>query len=200
MQGKVVPPWEQGCKGRSRSADACSSSKLSYSPGPGLYMQLRMSQSACTTAEEMKEDMESYLVPYTSATPNYNSIQVTILNSVDWVGFLTILLDDPVVLVHSMGLFNSRLCHTTPAHSWLSGLVREKVGSELPPMVMAPVAGLVPWLRIQEQLQPDSADLAPLKSATAWTIQVPAAPLTEDDQCRISTSFQKPGSPITWLP
>jgi hypothetical protein len=115
----------------------------------------------------MKEGKESYLVPYTSATLDYNTIQVTIVNLVDcWV-----------VLVYSLGLFSSGLGRLTPAHSSrIFGLVRGKVWSKLSPMVMAPMAGLVPWLRIQKQLESGSAYLMPLASGTARTIQVPAAP------------------------
>jgi hypothetical protein len=155
--------------------------RLPYAPDPGSYTQLWTSQSARTTAEEMKDDMESYLVPYTYATPDYAAVQVTILNSVDWMGFLTVLSDDQVVLVHSLGLFSSGLGRQTAAHNRIFGLIGEKVGNELPPMVMAPVAGLVPWLKVQEQLEPNDADLAQLESGRARTIPIPTAPLTEED-------------------
>jgi hypothetical protein len=160
--------------------------RLPYAPDPGSYTQLWTSQAACTTAEEMKDDMESYLVPYTDAAPDYNAIQVTILNSADWMGFLTVLSDDQVVLVHSLGLFSSGLGRQTAAHNRIFGLLGEKVGNELPPMVMAPMAGLVPWLRVQEQLEPDGANLAPLETGVNRTIPIPAAPLTENDDGRRS--------------
>jgi hypothetical protein len=47
--------------------------------------------------EEMKVVMGYYLVPYTSAAPDYNAVQVaTILSLVDWMGFLIVLLNYPL--------------------------------------------------------------------------------------------------------
>jgi hypothetical protein len=50
-----------------------------------------------TTAKEMKDNMEPYLEAYTSANPDYPAIQTNILNSSDWMGFLTILSGNQVV-------------------------------------------------------------------------------------------------------
>jgi hypothetical protein len=50
-----------------------------------------------TTAEDMKDDMESYLKAYTSINPDYPAIQTNILNSSDWMGFLTVLSGNQVV-------------------------------------------------------------------------------------------------------
>jgi hypothetical protein len=180
-QDDVAPP-ENEMRVDLAGAPELAPPRLPYAPGPGSYTQLWTSQSARMTAEEMKNDMDSYLVPYTDATLDYNAIQVTVLNLVDWIGFLTILLDDQVVLVHSLG-FSSGLGRQTAAHNRIFGLLGEKVGNKLPPMVMAPMTGLVPWLRVQEQLEPDDADLVHLESRIDKTIPIPipAAPLTEDN-------------------
>ena len=61
--------------------------RLPYAPGPGSYTQLWTSQSATTTADEMKNEMDAYLETYTGASPDYSGIQTTILNSSDWMGF-----------------------------------------------------------------------------------------------------------------
>jgi hypothetical protein len=152
----------------------------------------------------MKDTMESYLVPYTSKTLDYNAIQVMILNSVDWMGFLTILSDDQVVLLYSLGLFSSGLGLQTPAHCRIFVLFSKKVGRELATTIMALVAGLVPWFRVKEHLEPDTANLAPLESRTAWTIPVSAPPLrrrmTGNVWCRTPVSFPRHGPPTSWLP
>jgi hypothetical protein len=103
--------------------------RLPFAPGPGSYTQLWTSQSATTTAEEMKEDMESYVAAYTEANPDYPSIQTTILNLSDWLGFLTVLAGNQVVLVHSLGLFSSGLGRPTSAHNRMFGLLGKKIGS-----------------------------------------------------------------------
>jgi hypothetical protein len=107
----------------------------------------------------MKDDMESYIETYTDASPDYNATQKTILNSSDWMGFLTVLAGNQVVLVHSLGLFSSGLGQPTPAHNRVFGLLGEKVGTNLPPIVMVPSAGLVPWLKVQTRYQPKDVDL-----------------------------------------
>jgi hypothetical protein len=61
----------------------------------------------------------------------------------------------------------------TPAHNQIFGLVGEKVQDQLPPIVMAPAAGLVPWLTIQHFHQPTTADLAELSEDTTTTILQP---------------------------
>jgi hypothetical protein len=81
--------------------------RLPFAPDPGSYTQFWTSQSATTTADEMSEDMESYIGNYIDANPDYNAIQTTILNSSDWMGFLMVLPGNQVVRVHSLGLFSS---------------------------------------------------------------------------------------------
>jgi hypothetical protein len=91
--------------------------RLPYAPGPGSYTQLWSSQSATRMAEEMKDEMEAYRKTYMGAAPDYPGIQTTIVNSSDWMGFLTVLSGNQVVLVHSLGLFSSGLGSPTPAHN-----------------------------------------------------------------------------------
>jgi hypothetical protein len=50
------------------------------------------------------------------------------------------------------------------------GLLGEKVGTGLPPIVMAPEAGLAPWINIQTRHQPSEASLRALEASTALTI------------------------------
>jgi hypothetical protein len=61
--------------------------RVPYTSDPGSYTQLGSSQSATTTAEEMKDEMEAYRETYTWAAPDYPGIQTTIVNSSDWMGF-----------------------------------------------------------------------------------------------------------------
>jgi hypothetical protein len=144
--------------------------RLPFALDPGLYTQLWTSQLATTTAEEMKEDMESYVELYT----DYPAIQTTILNSSDWLGFLTILAGNQVVLVHSLGLFSSGLGRPSTANNCMFGLLGEKVGSGLPPIVMVPLAGLAPWIRVQTHYAPTEASLQTLESESELTIPRPA--------------------------
>jgi hypothetical protein len=112
--------------------------RLPYAPDPGSYTQLWMAQSAETSAEELRQEMENYVQLYTDPNPDYTAIQVSILNSTEWAGFLTVLASNQVVLVHSVGLYSSGLGQRTPAHNRIFGLIGEKVGGELPPIIMAP--------------------------------------------------------------
>jgi hypothetical protein len=144
--------------------------RLPFAPGPGSFTQLWTSQSATTTVKEMKVDMESYIEAYTSINPDYPAIQTNILNSSDWMGFLTVLAGNQVVLVHSLGLFSVGLGRPTPAHNRMFGLLGEQVGTGLPPIVMAPEAGLAPWISIRTRHQPSEASLRALEASTALTI------------------------------
>jgi hypothetical protein len=148
--------------------------RLPYAPGPGPYTQLWSSQSATTMAEEMKYEMEAYRKTYKGAAPDYPGIQTTIVNSPGWMGFLTVLSGNQVVLVHSLGLFSSGLGSPTPVHNRIFRLVGERVGSDLPPIAMAPSPGLVPWLKIQARYRPDTEELMALDGSEAFTIPRPA--------------------------
>jgi hypothetical protein len=153
--------------------------RLPFAPDPGTYTQLWTSQAATTTASDMKEDMESYMGIYNNGNPDYGAIQTTILNSSDWIGFLTVLAGNQVVLVHSLGLFSSGLGRPTPAHNRMFGLLGEKVGSDLPPIVMVPSAGLVPWIKVQTRYQPDDDELTTLEDGTRLTISKPVVEVDE---------------------
>jgi hypothetical protein len=144
--------------------------RLPFAPGPGSFTQLWTSQSATTTAEEMKVDMESHIEAYSSINPDYPAIQTNILNSSDWIGFLTVIAGSQVVLVHSLGLFSVGLGRPTPAHNRMFGLLGEKVGTGLPPIVMALEGGLASWISIQTRHQPLEASLRALEASSALTI------------------------------
>jgi hypothetical protein len=144
--------------------------RLPFALDSGSFTQLWTSQPATTTAKEMKVDMESYIEAYTSINPDYPAIQTNILNASDWMDFLTVLAGNQVVLIHSLGLFSVGLGRPTPAHNRMFGLLGEKVGTGLPPIVMAPEAGLVPWISIQTRHQPSEASLRALEVSTALTI------------------------------
>jgi hypothetical protein len=150
---------------------ACTAApRLPFAPDPGSFPQLWTSQSATTTAKDMKDDMEVYREAYTSVNPDYAAIQTNILNSTNWMGFLTVLSGSQVVLVHSLGLFSVGLGRPTPPHNRMFGLLGEKVGTGLPPIVMAPSAGLTPWIRLQTQYTPSDASLRALETGTTLTI------------------------------
>jgi hypothetical protein len=97
--------------------------QLPFTPNLGLYTQLWTSQSVTTAANEMKDGVESSIENYTNANQDYNSIQMTILNSLDWMGFLTVLPGNQVVQVHSLGFFSSGLGRPRPAHNRMFGLL-----------------------------------------------------------------------------
>ena len=134
--------------------------RLPYAPDPGTYTQLWVSQTSTMTREEIKEDLRGYLEAYAgSGTPDYAAIQNQVVASGYWYGFLTILPDHQVCLIHLLGRHSSGLGRQTAAHNRFFGLLGEKVGDQLPPVVMAPSLGLVPWLKIQDVLQPAISDL-----------------------------------------
>jgi hypothetical protein len=61
------------------------------------------------------------------------------------------------------------------------GLLVEQVGAGLPPIVMAPSAGLGPWIRIQLRYKPTDASLQVLvETSTALTIPLPLDQEGED--------------------
>ena len=156
--------------------------QLLFASDPGSYTQLWTSQSSATTAQEMRDDMESYLVAFAEANPDYPTISTAILNSSDWMGFLTVLPNNQVVLVHSLGLFSSGLGRATPAHNRIFGLIGERVGTGLPPIVMVPSAGLVPWIKIQTHPEPTKEALEVLETTERRTISAPE----EDDDNAMS--------------
>jgi hypothetical protein len=88
--------------------------RVPYAPDPGTYTQLWMSQTSTSTQEEIKEELSAYLDAYAgSGSPDYSAIQASILTSGDWYGFLTVLPDNQVCLVHSLGKHSSGLGRPT---------------------------------------------------------------------------------------
>jgi hypothetical protein len=98
--------------------------RLPYAPGPGTYTQLWVAQISTMTREEIKEELR--------------------------YGFLTILPDHQVCLIHSLGQHSSGLGRQTSAHNRFFGLLGANVGDQLPPVVMAPSPGLAPWLKVKD--------------------------------------------------
>ena len=147
--------------------------QLPYAPGQGTYTQMWLSAAASTTVEDMKEEVESYIQVYTEAPIDYTTTQNTILSSTDGLCFLTILAGNQVCVIHSLGRFSSGLGRNTPANHRIFGLLGEKVGEQLPPTVMVPSAGLIPWLTPQNYHQPTDADLATLKDNADTTVDKP---------------------------
>jgi hypothetical protein len=123
--------------------------RLPYAPGPGTYTQLWVAQISTMTREEIKEELRGYLEAWTS-TPDYIAIQNQVVASGDWYGFLTILPDHQVCLIHSLGQHSSGLGRQTSAHNRFFGLLGANVGDQLPPVVMAPSPGLAPWLKVKD--------------------------------------------------
>jgi hypothetical protein len=157
--------------------------RVPYAPDPGTYTHLWMSQTSTTTSEDIKEELSSYLGAYAgSGTPDYSAIQATILTSGDWYGFLTVLPDHQVCLVHSLGKHSSGLGRPTPAHNRIFGLLGEKIEDQLPPLVMVPSAGLLPWLKIQNMHQPTPEDLQDLANRGATTVLRPQLESGTEDQ------------------
>jgi hypothetical protein len=165
--------------------------RLPYAPDPGTYTQLWVSQTSTMTREEIKEDLRGYLEAYAgSGTPDYAAIQNQVVASGDWYGFLTILPDHQVCLIHSLGRHSSGLGRQTAAHNRFFGLLGEKVGDQLPPVVMAPSLGLVPWLKIQDVHQPAIADLQELEDVLAKTVLGPLLDEDDEDESRPKVSVQ----------
>jgi hypothetical protein len=157
--------------------------RVPYAPDPGTYTHLWMSQTSTTTSEDIKEELSSYLGAYAgSGTPDYSAIQATILTSGDWYGFLTVLPDHQVCLVHSLGKHSSGLGRPTSAHNRIFGLLGEKIKDQLPPLVMVPSAGLLPWLKIQNVHQPTPEDLQDLANQGATTVLRPQLESGTEDQ------------------
>jgi hypothetical protein len=144
----------------------------------------------------MKYEMEVYRETYTGAAPDYPGIQTTIVNSSDWMGFLTVLSGNQVVIVHSLGLFSSGLGSPTRAHNRIFGLVGERVGSDMPPNVMAPSPGLVPWLKIQACYRPDTEELMALDGSESFAIPRPTIEVDDDEVSVQNICF----IPIDWAP
>ena len=100
--------------------------RMPYAPDPGTYTQLWMSQTSAMTTEDINKELVTYLDAYTeSENPDYTTIQASVLTSGDWYGFLTILPDSQICLVHSLGKHTSGLGRPTPGHNRIFGLLGE---------------------------------------------------------------------------
>jgi hypothetical protein len=60
------------------------------------------------------------------------------------------------------------------------GLLGEKVGTDLPPIVMVPTAGLVSWIKVQARYHPKDAALTALEGQGDVTISKPAEEIPDD--------------------
>jgi hypothetical protein len=79
------------------------------------------------TREEMKEDLLGYLEGFAGAgTPDYTAIQNQVVASGDWYGFLTILPNNQVCLIHLLGRHSSGLGRQTAVHDHLFRLLGER--------------------------------------------------------------------------
>jgi hypothetical protein len=54
------------------------------------------------------------------------------------------------------------------------GLIGERIGGELPPVIMAPAPGIIPWLKIQDKPEPSREDLKALETSIRTTILQPS--------------------------
>jgi hypothetical protein len=149
--------------------------QLPYAPDPGTYTQLWMSQSSTTTGAEMVADVDSYLSVFAVNAPAYSTIQMSVLASSEFMAFLTVVSGDMVTIGQSLGRFSGGLGQQLLSHNRVFGLIGEKIGGELPPMVMAPMAGITPWLHIMEAALPTDAELETLSGSDQKTrVQVVA--------------------------
>jgi hypothetical protein len=144
---------------------------LPYAPDLGTYTQMWLAASAATTAEDLKEEIATYLQVYTAPPIDYTATKAALLTSTSQLCFLTILAGNQVCVVHSLGRFSSGLGRSTPANNHIFALLGEKFGDQLPPTVMVNSAGLVPWLSLHNHHQPTDGDLAELEDGTEATVQ-----------------------------
>jgi hypothetical protein len=137
--------------------------------------------------EEIKEELHGYLEAWTS-TPDYLGIQNQVVASGDWYGFLSILPDHQVCLIHSLGQHSSGLGRQTAAHNRFFGLLGDKVYDQLPPLVMAPPTGLAPWLRVKDVHRPVLVDLQELQDKMIKTVLRPSLndDVEDDDWPKVS--------------
>jgi hypothetical protein len=119
-----------------------------------------MSQASTTSGAEMVKDVESYLSVFAVDAPAYRSIQMWVLASSNFMSFLTVVSGDMITVVQSLGRSSGGLGRQLLSHNQIFGLIGEKVSGELPPMVMAPMLGIAPWLQIMEVWLPTDAKLA----------------------------------------
>jgi hypothetical protein len=110
----------------------------------------------------MAEDVESYLAVLAVDALEYATIE---MSSSEFMAFLTVVSRDMFTLVQSFNRFSGGLGRQLLSHNRISGLIGEKVGRELPQMVMAPSLGIAPWLHIMEVVLPTDAQLEELAAS-----------------------------------
>jgi hypothetical protein len=115
---------------------------------------------------------------------------MSVLASSEFMSFLTVVSGDMVTVVQSLGQFSGGLSRQLLSHNRIFGLIGEKVGGELPPMVMAPVSGITPWLQIMEVRLPTDAQLATLEGSDEKTLPQDDEDHEDDDE---TASVQKLG-------
>jgi hypothetical protein len=76
------------------------------------------------------------------------------------------------------------------------GLLGERIGTELPPIVMAPSAGLIPWIRIQTRYKAPLAQMVTLDDSEQLTVQAPDEEEEENEVSVQSMCFV----PKAWAP
>jgi hypothetical protein len=89
------------------------------------------------------------------------------------MAFLAVVSGDMVVVVQSLGRFSGGLSQQLLSHNQIFRLIGKKVGGELPPMVMAPMLGIAPWLQIMEVVLPTDAQLDVLATSGEQTLLLP---------------------------
>ena len=113
--------------------------------------------------------------------------------------FLTVLSGDQVCTLHSIGRFRCDIGKHTPAHNHIFWLLGGNVGDKLPPIVILPEAGLVPWLQPEERYQIIATDLEVLEISQKITVTEPV--VTGDANDRPKFSVQKlVVIPKAWTP
>jgi hypothetical protein len=132
----------------------------------------------------MVEDVESYVSVFAANTPDYAAIETSVLASSEFMAFLTVVSGDVVTVVQSFGRFSGGLGRQILSHNRVFGLIGEKVGGELPPMVMAPMAGIAPWMQIMQVNIPGDSELATLSSGDQQTIVMVE---DEDENAAVAT-------------
>jgi hypothetical protein len=174
--------------------------RLPYAADAGSYTKIWKEQNIGITLDATKAEISEFLANYEGATrPDYAIIEDAILSSCRNLSFLTIMKDHRVcLLLHSIRKYSSGLGKPTPARRRIFGLIGEKIGTELPPAVMAPSVGLKDWIKTQDLYEPTDDYIQGLKDGTKMILPVPPAPL-DDDAERVSAMTIR-YIPRVWAP
>jgi hypothetical protein len=157
--------------------------QLPYAADAGSYTKIWQEQNIGITLDATKAEITEFLANYDGTTrPDYAIIEDSILSSCRNLSFLTIMKDHRVGLLHSIGKYSSGLGKPTPAHRRIFGLIGEKIGTELPPSVMAPSSGLKDWIKTQDLYEPTDAYIKGLKDSDKMILAIPPVPLNDDEE------------------